>query len=325
VYSSIVYPLVAGGRTLGVLNLNRVASRRPFRDSDLVPAGVLAAHCVLALENARLTREFITTERLAGVGELAAGIAHEINNPMVALLANLTDVRETLVRLQSFGDMVESGATSATLREVWAELGGCATVADMQLALVEAEAGASRIRAVTAEVRALAGYDEGFQSAFKAPDTIRAALRVAGVHLRHRVAIEDGLSEDTWMWGSAGAMSQAICSLLVAGAEAIDESSSTASISVGARREGDRVLIEINHPWLLAGLRVPGAWRSEETTGRQAARARGLWVAREISRRHGGELQVSQVGGGTRFTLVLPHLTVGAATMEEERLMAATQ
>jgi signal transduction histidine kinase/DNA-binding response OmpR family regulator len=68
VRSSIVYPLLAGERTVGVLNVNRVDSARPFRESDLLTAAVLGSQIVLALENARLYEE---TVRLAAFPKLS--------------------------------------------------------------------------------------------------------------------------------------------------------------------------------------------------------------------------------------------------------------
>ena len=74
VSSSIVYPLMAGERLVGVLNLNRADPDRPFRRGDVDRASVLASQALLALENSRLLRQMVASERLASIGQLAASV-----------------------------------------------------------------------------------------------------------------------------------------------------------------------------------------------------------------------------------------------------------
>ena len=67
---------------VGVLTFNRLSGDRPYRSADLDTAAVLASQALLALENLRLSRQSAMNERLAAVGQLSAGIAHEINTPL---------------------------------------------------------------------------------------------------------------------------------------------------------------------------------------------------------------------------------------------------
>jgi len=96
VRSSIVYPLLAGKRLIGVLNLNRVSTQQSFREQDMELAGVLAANVVLALENARMTQQMVSSNRLAAVGQVAAAVAHEIANPLTFIQANQVYLKEQI-------------------------------------------------------------------------------------------------------------------------------------------------------------------------------------------------------------------------------------
>ncbi len=109
---SLVYvPLKVGSRVIGVLLVDNKVSNKPFTENDVYLLSALADYAAIAIEKARLygavkkfneelerrveerTRELraaqerlIQSEKLASIGQLAAGIAHEINNPIGVIL-----------------------------------------------------------------------------------------------------------------------------------------------------------------------------------------------------------------------------------------------
>ncbi len=85
-------PLTAGGRLMGFVALGRKRNRDAFFAEDLVLLGTLAGEASVALENARLYDELKKSQdiirradRLSALGTLAAGIAHEVRNPLVSI------------------------------------------------------------------------------------------------------------------------------------------------------------------------------------------------------------------------------------------------
>jgi len=108
-----VVPMVARGRSVGVFGVDNKVTRRPIPPESLQTLRIFAQHAASAIENARLYEnlrqshedllvaqaEQVRSARLAAVGELAAGIAHETRNPLGAI-SHATETLQRSLRLQ---------------------------------------------------------------------------------------------------------------------------------------------------------------------------------------------------------------------------------
>lgn len=268
-------------------------SASPLRDKQGALLGV-----VLVMRDLRevvtLRSRLITSARLAAVGELAAGIAHEINNPLAYIGANLRALREHWItvadawRAESVKDDVEN------------LLGEGAEMLDDSLEGVE------RAAAIVRDVRAFShgGGDEAER--FDVNQLIERALRVATPHLRNRVRVVRDLGDVGLVEGARREIEQVLLNLIVNGAQAID---GPGELRVRTAFEEGEVAIAVSDSGRgIAPEHVSRVFDPFFTTKPVGeGTGLGLSISHEIVRRHGGRIDVSSApGSGTEFTVRLP-------------------
>lgn len=288
VRSSIVWPLAVGERLLGVLALNRGGGEPRFRRADLHRAAMLASMIQLALENARLLRQTVAAERLASLGTIASSITHEINNPLTYVLGNLERAQDML------------GGTPAPTAEELLEL------------LADAVEGTERIGFIVRDMRTIArsGQGEGEEAVFDVADAVRSALRLSGAVLRTCAEVDLDLAEGARVRGSAGQLSQVFVNLFVNAAHAIREGKAgDGRVKVATRIEDGKVVAEVSDNG--KGIADRDRARLFEpfftTRGATSGTGLGLWISRELLRRHKGNIEAASGGErGALFRVTLP-------------------
>ncbi|HEY8925964.1 MAG TPA: response regulator [Polyangia bacterium] len=307
VSSSIVYPLLAGERLVGVLNLNRADPVRPFRRADVDRAAVLASQALLALENSRLLRHMVSSERLASIGQLATSVAHEINNPLSYVVNNHEYIDLRLRQMDALTEAIEAEPAGSKVGEAWRAL-GAGFVKDLLQANADLAEGVERIRRIVFDLRSLARTEDA-PTIVDLNDAIRSALRVAAAEIRGRHVTTD-LGPNLSTRASTGRLSQVFLNLIINAAQAVGERGDNAGqIRIVSRREGAKVVAEVsnNGPPILPE-HLPRIFEPFFTTKAPGfGTGLGLSTSRDIVRRFGGEMRVeSSAESGTRFTVALP-------------------
>jgi signal transduction histidine kinase len=282
--------LYVGERLLGWLGFDSVGTHRSWsaRDVRLVEA---AAEVVAAgLERKRralvLRREREVNNRAAAVGTLAAGLAHEINNPLTFLLGNLAIVQE------------------------WAASPDGSRPADLAEMVEEMSEGARRIERIVQDLRSFASGGSTELEAVELGPVVDTTLRMVRSELAPRARVEVDLAGVPAVYGSVPQLSQVLLNLLLNAAHAIPlESTQAHTVSITARTAGDMVELEVRDTGKgIAEADLPRIFDPFYTTRRQGAgMGVGLAISRTILRRLGGSITAhSTLGEGTSMRLRLP-------------------
>ncbi len=259
---------------------------------DIV-AGQVRGFCVLVTDITRLKqaeralldveRRLQASERLAALASLAAGIAHEINNPLAAVMAH------TEVALE-------------VLSEPNPDLGSLAT--DLEAA----REGARRVRAVVHSMRVLTKGDAQHEPV-DMDDTLEQSLTVVAFSLRDRARVVRELESRAFVQGNASQLGQVFVNLLTNAAQSMPSEGHAGEIRVSTRREGERVIVEISDN----GCGIPPELQAHLFEPLVAPRPAGVGIGIGLSlssaivSAFGGTLSVtSEVGRGSVFRVTLP-------------------
>jgi len=300
VQSSIVYPLLSCDRVIGVLNIGRSTAEEPFVREDLERAGLVTGQVVLALETLKQWQRTGMADRLAIVGQVAASVAHEINNPLAAVVGQgdlaLDSVDTALARLRP-GAVVPSEELRAALIEI-------------RRCIEDARVAAAAVQSVACDLRAAVQTDGTQEQTFDLGETIRAALRLATSEVRRQTAIVKNIEPNLFVAGDSGLLCQVFLSLVLNANQAMRAAASAApEIRIVSTRVENEVRIDIvdNGP----GIAPEDLARIFEPffsgKGSHARPGLGLSIANDIVQSLGGRLEVSsKVGEGSSFSVYLP-------------------
>lgn len=296
--SVLMVPLLYQERCLGVLGLgNKEKGVFSGEEQDLLEG--LARQLAVAIANARLYEEsrktleelrqaqekLVRSGRLAAVGELMAGLAHELNNPLAIILGNAQLALETPDLPPEVRNSLEAiGQAGERIARLVHLLG--------ELELLREE----RFEAL--EVQALAE---------EALSLVRERVERQGTV----VEVEIGRPLPP-LWGSRPRLLRVLHSLLENALEAMEGQETPQRLSISATSEGKEVLLTIRD----TGRGIPAeqlphvfepGFSTKVDRGRSRGLGLGLFVAYHIVRAHGGDMSlVSQEGSGTLVTIRLP-------------------
>ncbi|MEB2311261.1 MAG: ATP-binding protein [Sorangiineae bacterium] len=257
-------------------------------------------------ERQALQAELVQAARLTAVGTLAAGVAHEINNPLAYVLLNLEYV----------------------MREVPRAVQDPERLRDLAQRLAEARHGAERVGTIVRDLRAFSRTDAEKTGPVDLERVVSSALRVAGPQLSGRARLTRDFDPVRPVHAEATRLEQVFLNLLINAAQALPEGGAEHhEVRVAIRSAGvEHVAVEVTDdgegiaPEALARVFEPFFTTKPAGIGTGL----GLSICQRIVAGFGGEITASsELGRGTTFRVTLPVDTSASVAPERRRTTPA--
>jgi two-component system, NtrC family, sensor kinase len=260
----------------------------------------------------RLQAQITQTEKMASLGQMAAGVAHELNNPAGFIYSNIDVLKDYVARLERYLKVLDRTPLppeiTARISEIKEEIDYDTIVADLSSILTDCYIGAERIRDVVQNLRLFSRLDEADFKRVDLNEGIESTVRLLSLYYKDgRITLGRDYGELPQVNCYAALLNQVWMNLLMNAAQAIGQADGQVRIST--RSEGDHVVATFSDTG--CGI-VPGNVKrifdpffTTKPVGEGTGL--GLSISHSIIQRHGGKIEVKSVPGkGTTFTITIP-------------------
>ncbi|MDY0190735.1 MAG: PhnD/SsuA/transferrin family substrate-binding protein [Desulfuromonas sp.] len=255
--------------------------------------------------------QMLQQEKMASIGQLAAGVAHEINNPLGFIGSNLATLDKYWQRMRKFVDLnaqqLESGeVTVEELDTARRELKIDFMLEDASDLIAESLDGVERVKTIVSNLKSFSRLDQAKYDLIDINNCIDSTLTIVWNELKYHVTLQKDYADLPLTYCYPQQLNQVFMNLLVNAGHAIE---GNGEINIATRSEDEQIFITISDN---------GCGISEENishlfepffTTKEVGKGTGLGlsIAYDIIKNHNGKILVdSQLGQGTTFTIVLP-------------------
>lgn len=250
-------------------------------------------------------RQLFQAEKMASVGQLAAGMAHEINNPIGFIQSNLVTAQGYLEHVAGIQARVHDQDWPSLLTD-WTQSDLDFELDDFKTLLQESLTGVRRIAHIVADLKAFSHVSTPGETVEDVNETLRVVIRLTQAQVGERLAIDSELQPCPPLRCDAGKLNQVFLSLIQNASHAV--------------ADGGRVVVRsaCQDGWIKIEVSDNGCGISKEHLSRVfdhffttrsvgQGTGLGLTVSRDIVIAHGGQIDIaSELGQGTTVTVLLP-------------------
>lgn len=346
--SAMCWPLRMKDRVIGALSLNRDDAEQPYTDEDLQNGSIMVNVLALVIDNSRMHLEqqgriaalsamnaeilevnqrlkeaqsqLLQSEKMASIGQLAAGVAHEINNPVGYVYSNLGSLDMylgDLMRLIEAGEALAAGTGSAEAFDtVRREIDLDFLREDILMLMRESREGLDRVKKIVQDLKDFSRVDQSEEWQWaNLQDGLDSTLNIVNNEIKYKATVERRYATLPPIECLPSQLNQVFMNLLVNAAQAIPDHG-TITVETGAGEE--EVWVAVSD----TGCGIPEAIRTRifepffTTKPVGKGTGLGLSLSYSIVQKHGGRIEVdSRPGEGTTFRVSLPvrHATEGGA------------
>jgi len=342
-HSAMCWPLRVQEQTIGALAVNRAADCPRYTVRDLDQGQALASLLALVIANHQMhverdnrivelstmnaamqrmnasledaQNQVIQAEKLASIGQISAGVAHEINNPVAFVLSNLTSLESYVAQIgELLGRYVEGELALSPLPQALSAASALRKSKDFDFLrgdivtlLSESRDGLMRVKRIVQDLRDFSrgGADETWQFV-DLHAALDSTLNIVRNEIKYKASIVRSYGDLPEIQCLPSRLNQVFLNLLVNAGHAID-ANGTITVSTGVDSQEAWVRVADTGCGIAPEHlnRIFEPFFTTKPVGQGTGL--GLSVSYAIVRKHGGRIEVeSTIGRGTRFTVFLP-------------------
>ena len=292
------------------------------RTKELMGQNIRLEKALQQLKEAQV--QLLQAEKMASLGQLSAGVAHEINNPIGFVNSNLNTLKKYMKNIKDYShgvDRVLSGGDSASIEEL-ARLKRNKKIDfildDVASVIDESLEGTERVKTIVHDLKSFSYQDREDLLPYDLNKGIKSTLNIVWNELKYKAEVIEELAELPPVKCYPQQINQVIMNLLVNASQAIEEEG---KITVRTLQQDGEVIVEIGDNG--SGIdpeNLPKIFEPFFTT-KECGKGTGLGlsISYSIIERHGGSIEVkSEVGKGSTFRIHLP-IEGPQGASEEER------
>jgi len=267
--------------------LSELDNRRLSREAD-----------ALVEQQKRLEQSMMRQEKMAAIGLLTAGVAHELNNPLGYIYSNLQTMQHYLQQFEQQYHQVKS-ADQADLNALFAD------AADL---LEESLDGARRARQIITQLRQFSHPDDSSSTTLDLAEVLESTLSIANSQIKHRAKLTVDIKQrPAWVHGNATRLSQLILNLVLNACQAVPANAGLIQLQLRHTQPWWQLLVSDNGHGISLE-QQPHIFTPFFTTKPVGeGTGLGLSIGRAIAEQHGGTLTLEHSSAeGSTFLLMLP-------------------
>ena len=249
--------------------------------------------------------QLIQMDKMASVGTLAAGIAHEINNPLGFLISNLESLKDYArsPRGPSRHWLAEADEAEGSLNPGGASAAGPVLIDDLKAMTEESLEGAKRIKRIVSDLRTFSRQSESSRTLTDINQILESTLSIVWNEIKYKITVEKDFQAKTSIIADPTQLSQVFLNLFINASQAIADKG---RISIATDEDENDLHIKVKD----SGCGIPKEVLPrifEPFFSTKKSSGLGLSVSYNIIKHHGGKIEAqSSPGQGATFAISLP-------------------
>lgn len=269
----------------------------------------------------RMEQSLIQSEKMASLGQLAAGVAHELNNPLGYILSNITTFRSyvesynriiALYRARDQLPVAEQAALTEQIQQAFAKDDLEFMLGDAAELISDSLEGAMRLRDIISSLRRFSHPDRGQIEELLVRDIIESTVKIIWSEIKNKTTIEYRFAQEPlWVKANPSQLSQVVLNLLMNASQAMNKPSAKIMIETEGTEQMVLIRIRDNGSGMSQALqkRIFEPFYTTKDVGKGTGL--GLSLSKAIIDEHHGQLEVDSVlGEGSCFTIHLPRFVL---------------